>query len=139
MTKVLMTKVLASLTLLLFPLCAIACNETDQPKLILETISEHDSGCTSFYVITPNTFNGTEIESVLFSSENPSMQFRLEAAPDKDLNLAYSIICVNQTLLSKSELTLYYREPVGADGGMRLCLDEYKYTDLLQYVIKEGE
>lgn len=134
-----MTKVLASLTLLLFPLSALACNETDKPKLILETISEHDSGCTSFYVITPNTFKGTEIESVFFSNENPAMQFRLEAAPDKESNLAYSVICVNQTLLNKSELILYYREPVGADGGMRLCLDEYKYTDLPQYVITKDE
>lgn len=134
-----MLKTLTLIIVLFFSVSAFACNETSKPKLTLEKISENNSGCTFYYVVIPQVFNGTEAKEVVFSSKKPVMYFYLESLPDEKLNLAYSPICVKQSLLSKSELILYYQEPVGEDGGMRLCVDEYKYTNLTQYITTKGK
>ncbi|RDX38195.1 hypothetical protein DZA50_00625 [Kangiella sp. HD9-110m-PIT-SAG07] len=129
-----MRKALTSIIVLFFSISAFACSETSKPKLILEKISESNSGCTSYYVVIPKTFNGTEIKDVVFSSKNPVMHFYLEFSPHEKLNRTYSPICVTQPALDHSEMTLYYKEPTGNDGGMKLCMDEYRYSELSQYI-----
>ena len=82
-----MRKALTPIIVLFFSISAFACNETSKPKLILEKISENNSSCTSYYVVTPEKFNGTEIKDVVFSSKKPVMHFYLESSPDEKLNL----------------------------------------------------
>lgn len=129
-----MIKVPTLLILFLFTVTALACDDKVKPKLKLEKISEHQSSCTSYYVVIPQKYKDTKIKDIVLASKEPAMHFYLERLPDEDMNLVYSLICVTQTVLKQSELALYYQEPIGEDGSMKLCIDEYKYTNLSQYI-----